>query len=81
MYYTYIVKCADSTLYAGITTDLGRRIDEHNNSDLGAKYTRTRRPVKLVYSQKFKTRSKACQREAEIKQMSRQEKLKLIKRG
>ena len=55
MYYVYILKCADKTLYTGITTDLKRRIAEHNSSKLGAKYTSSRRPVTLVYSKKFKT--------------------------
>ena len=59
MYYLYILKCADKTLYTGITTDLKRRIGEHNCSKLGAKYTTSRRPVKLVYYKKFKNRSVA----------------------
>ena len=59
MYYLYILKCADKTLYTGITTDLKRRIGEHNSSKLGAKYTSSRIPVELVYSKKFKNRSSA----------------------
>ena len=51
MYFVYIVKCADNTFYTGITTELERRIEEHNGSDKGAKYTRVRRPVSLVYSE------------------------------
>lgn len=78
MYYLYILKCADNTLYTGITTDIKRRMSEHNSSALGAKYTRGRRPVKLVYSQSFKTRSLAQQAEAKIKKLSRLQKLKLI---
>ncbi len=79
MYYLYILKCADKTLYTGITTELDRRIDEHNYSDKGAKYTRIRRPVKLVYTEKYPDRSTASKREYEIKKkMSRAEKLKLI---
>ena len=79
MYYVYIVKCADETLYTGIATELERRIDEHNGSDKGAKYTRTRRPVILVYSEECTDRSLASKREYEIKKkMSRAEKLKLI---
>jgi putative endonuclease len=78
MYYVYILKCADKTLYTGITTDLKRRVAEHNGSGLGAKYTSGRRPVKLVYSKKFKTRSTASKEEARIKNMTRPEKLKLI---
>lgn len=79
MYYLYIIKCADKTCYTGITTDLDRRIKEHNSSVLGAKYTRVRRPVKLVYSQKFKNRSLVLKAEVKIKKLSRQDKLALIK--
>jgi putative endonuclease len=79
MYYVYIVKCADETLYTGIATELERRIDEHNGSEKGAKYTRVRRPVTLVYSEEYADRSSASKREYEIKKrMSRAEKLKLI---
>ena len=78
MYYLYILKCADKTLYTGITTDLKRRIFEHNNSKLGAKYTLARRPVRIVYSKKFKNRSLASKEEARIKKLGRAEKLKLI---
>ena len=75
--YTYIVECSDGTFYTGWTLDLNKRIEEHNNGT-GAKYTRTRRPVKLVYSQKFDTRAKASQREYQIKDLTRKEKQKLI---
>ncbi|MFA7662873.1 MAG: GIY-YIG nuclease family protein [Patescibacteria group bacterium] len=78
MYYLYLLKCVDETLYTGITTDIKRRLREHNSSDLGAKYTRARRPVELVYSRGFKTRSLACKEETRIKKLSRQDKLKLI---
>ena len=79
MYYVYIVKCSDETLYTGISTELERRINEHNTSEKGAKYTRIRRPVKLVYSEEHEDRSSASKREYEIKKkMSRKEKLKLI---
>ncbi len=79
MYYVYMVKCADETLYTGISTELERRIEEHNSSDKGSKYTRVRRPVSLVYSEKHSDRSAASKREYEIKKkMSRAEKLKLI---
>jgi len=80
MYYLYILKCADETLYTGITVDLERRVKEHNDSKLGAKYTRARRPVKLVYSQKFRSRSTASQAENKMKKMTRPKKLALIKR-
>lgn len=79
MYHLYILKCADKTLYTGITTQLARRVEEHNTSHAGAKYTRGRRPVKLVYSKKFRTRSTALKAEARIKSLSRAEKLKLIR--
>ena len=79
MYYIYIVQCIDKTLYTGITTDLERRIDEHNHSNKGAKYTRMRRPVTLVYSEKYPDRSSASKREYFLKKkMSRDEKLALI---
>ncbi len=79
MYFVYIVKCADNTFYTGIATELERRIEEHNGSDKGAKYTRVRRPVSLVYSEEYPDRSSASKREYEIKKkMSRVQKLKLI---
>jgi putative endonuclease len=79
MYFVYIVKCADNTFYTGIATELERRIEEHNGSDKGSKYTRVRRPVSLVYSEEYPDRSSASKREYEIKKkMNRAEKLKLI---
>ena len=81
-WYTYIIRCADNSLYAGIAKDLDRRINEHNHDNqLGAKYTRPRRPVKLVYQQSYASRSQATQREMQIKRMSKQEKENLIKGG
>lgn len=80
MYYIYILKCSDKTLYTGITVDLERRIKEHNDFKLGAKYTRARRPVKLVYSKKFRDRSSASKEENRIKNLSREEKISLIKK-
>jgi putative endonuclease len=77
-YFTYIVLCADNTLYTGIATDLERRIEEHNSSDKGAKYTKARRPVTLVYSEKHLNRSQASKREYSIKKMSRKKKQILI---
>ena len=76
MNYTYIVKCCDNTLYTGWTTDLDRRIEAHN-SGKGAKYTRSRRPVELIYAERFDTKQEAMRREWEIKQLSREEKLRL----
>lgn len=78
MYFLYILKCSDRTLYTGITTDLKRRVGQHNDGKLGAKYTSARRPVELVYSEKFKNRSAASKRESQIKKMKRNEKLELI---
>ena len=78
MWYTYILKCADKTLYAGVTNNLDRRVGEHNTSALGAKYTRGRRPVKLVYQKKFKTRARAQQEEHRIKKLKREEKMSII---
>ena len=78
MYFVYMLKCADDTFYTGIATQLERRVEEHNSSDKGAKYTRMRRPVVLVYSEVHPDRSSASKREYEIKKkMSRAEKLKL----
>lgn len=80
MYYVYIVKCVDGTLYTGITTALARRVEEHNSSPKGAKYTKNRRPVTLVYSEEHIDRSAASKREYKIKnKMTRVEKLALIK--
>ena len=78
-YFVYILQCADDTLYTGIATDIDRRLDEHNGSEKGAKYTRSRRPVTLVYSEAFPDRSSASRREYEIKKkMNRAQKLQLI---
>ncbi len=78
MYQVYILECADETLYTGITVDLDRRVNEHNTSKVGAKYTKARRPVKLVYAKRFKNRSSASKEESVIKKLSRNEKIKLI---
>lgn len=78
MYTLYVLKCSDGTLYTGITVDLERRIQEHNHSKLGAKYTRARRPVKTVYSKKFRNRSSASKEESRIKRLSRRKKLALM---
>jgi len=80
MYFLYILKCKDNTLYTGIATDLARRLKEHNESKIGAKYTKARRPVKLVYSKKFKNRSTVSKAEARIKALSRIQKLEIIRK-
>ena len=78
MYHLYILQCADQTLYTGITTNLPRRVREHNTSARGARYTRSRRPVALVYTKQFRTRSAAAKAEYRIKQLSRSQKLALV---
>lgn len=78
MYFLYILRCADKTLYTGITTDLDRRVIEHNGSKLGARYTSARRPVKLVFYKEFKDRSSASMEEARIKKLKKSDKLELI---
>lgn len=77
-YFLYVLQCADKTFYTGITTDLSRRVEEHNTGKVGAKYTRIRRPVELVYSKRYKDRSKASIAEAQIKKLPRAQKLALV---
>ncbi len=76
-YYAYMLYCADHTIYSGYTTDLERRVATHNKGK-GAKYTRSRLPVKVVYSECFATKSEAMKREASLKKLSHGEKLCLI---
>ena len=74
-----MLRCADDTLYTGIAMDVARRVDEHNHDDrLAAKYTRARRPVKLIYHEACNSRSAAAKREAQIKKLSRHKKLELL---
>jgi len=75
-YYVYILRCADNTLYTGWTTDLESRIEAHNKGT-GAKYTRGRGPVELVYTEELESKTAAMQREWAIKQLSREKKLAL----
>ncbi|MDD6550295.1 MAG: GIY-YIG nuclease family protein [Lachnospiraceae bacterium] len=79
VFYTYIVRCSDDSLYTGYTTNLSRRVKEHNEGKKGAKYTRSRRPVTLVYYEKYDTKHDAMSREALIKQLSHRQKYMLIK--
>ena len=79
-WHVYVLRCADMTLYTGVTTDVQRRVFEHNEAKLGAKYTKARRPVMLLYSESANNRSEAQKREAEVKKMSRAEKLQLVKK-
>ena len=76
--FTYIVECSDGTLYTGWTNNLEHRVEAHNVGK-GAKYTKSRRPVKLVYFETYSSKEEAMRREWEIKQLSRTEKWKLIK--
>ncbi|WMJ77615.1 MULTISPECIES: GIY-YIG nuclease family protein [unclassified Sedimentibacter] len=77
MHYIYIVECSDKTLYTGYTTDVEKRIKTHNDKK-GAKYTRGRTPVVLKYSEQFDNKVDAMKREAQIKNMNREKKLKLL---
>ena len=77
-WYVYIVECADGSLYTGITTDVRRRILEHNFSFKSAKYTRSRRPVRLMWSKEVANRSEASKEEIRIKRLKRKQKLELI---
>lgn len=80
-YFVYILECSDGSLYTGITKDITKRLDEHNtSSDKGAKYTKARRPVKLLYDESSLDRSSASKREYEIKKLTRLKKLQLIER-
>lgn len=79
-YFFYILRCVDNSLYCGTTTDLAKRIKEHNlvNSK-GAKYTRAKRPVKLVYSKKYRMKKTALRREVEVKKWPKSQKERLVK--
>lgn len=78
MNYTYMVECADGTLYTGWTNCLEKRLRAHNGGADGAKYTKTKRPVSLVYYEGFATKEEAMRREYQIKQLTREKKLKLM---
>ena len=78
-WFVYILRCADNSLYTGVTTDISKRLDQHNGIlKNGAKYTRARQPVTLVYQETLASRSLACQREAVIKRLKKTEKEQLI---
>ncbi|MEN9524422.1 MAG: hypothetical protein RL536_491 [Candidatus Parcubacteria bacterium] len=81
MFFVYILKCNDDTLYVGCTNNLERRIYQHNNSKFGAHYTKLRRPVSLLYSETFNTLKEARRREIEIKGWKREKKHRLIEKG
>lgn len=78
MNYTYIVRCVDGTLYTGWTNCLTKRIKAHNEGKEGAKYTKAKRPVTLVYYEGYSTKEEAMQREYQIKHLKREEKLALL---
>ena len=78
MNYTYMMKCADGTLYTGWTTSVEKRQKAHNEGKAGAKYTRAKRPVELVYYEGYATKEEAMSREYAIKQLTRKEKLALM---
>jgi len=80
-WFVYMLRCADSTLYTGITTDIERRVVEHNSSLLGAKYTRARRPVSLVYQMQLETRALAAKEEYAIKRLSKSKKEVLVSKS
>lgn len=77
-WYVYMVQCSDDSLYTGVTTDLDRRLEEHNHGPNAARYTRPRRPVKLVYAETADCRSSACKREHALKQLTVDKKRKLL---
>ena len=77
-WFLYVVRCKDNTLYTGVTTDVERRLHEHNSSKRGARYTRYRRPIKLVYWERHQNQSEAQQAEYKFKQLSKKEKEKII---
>jgi putative endonuclease len=79
-WFVYILRCADGTLYTGITTDLARRVEEHNAGKSGARYTRSRRPVALAYSEAAANRSDASKREHAIKKLPLAAKMELLER-
>jgi len=78
IYTVYILECSDFSLYTGYTNNLIKRVKDHNESKTGARYTKARRPVRAVYTERYKTLSKALRREAEIKKLTRKRKLELI---
>ena len=79
IWHIYMVRCSDGTLYTGITNDLNKRIEAHNSGKDGARYTRSRRPVKLVYSEQVKSKSAAAKLEYQLKKLPRLKKIRLIK--
>lgn len=81
MYFIYMLLCSDETIYTGTTKDIAKRVLDHNTSARAAKYTRSRRPVHLVYTEEVPTKGEALKREAVLKKLTREQKLALIKEG
>lgn len=79
MFSLYILMCADGTLYTGIALDVEKRVKEHNTSRLGARYTQSRRPVKLIFTKEVGDQAAALQEEYRVKQLTREAKLALVK--
>jgi len=77
-WFLYVLQCSDNTYYTGVTTDIKRRVHEHNTSKRGAKYTKTRRPVKIVYLSEYESRSSAQKSEYRFKQLTRKQKEEVI---
>jgi len=80
-WYLYVLRCNDNTLYAGVTTDIRRRLKEHNHTSRGAKYTKPRRPVNIVHWRRFKDRGSAQRAEYEFKQLTKKQKEKVVGPG
>tara|TARA_R110000824_G_scaffold133608_3_gene296412 strand:- start:2333 stop:2581 length:249 start_codon:yes stop_codon:yes gene_type:complete len=77
-WFLYVVQCSDGTYYTGVTTNVERRVNEHNNSKRAAKYTKVRRPVKVIYSLVYESRSSAQKAEYRFKQLTRKQKEEII---
>jgi putative endonuclease len=77
-WYLYVAKCSDGSFYTGITTDVARRLDEHNTASSGAKYTRSRRPVELIFQEEYSSQSEALKAEFSFKKLTRRQKLRII---
>ncbi|MEB8433152.1 GIY-YIG nuclease family protein [Cocleimonas sp. KMM 6892] len=78
-WFVYMLRCADNSLYTGVTTDVKRRLKEHNEDKAGAKYTRAKRPVSLVYEETAESRSAACQREYQLKKLKKSDKESFVR--
>lgn len=77
-WYVYLLRCNDNSLYAGITTNIERRLHQHNHTKLGAKYTRAKRPVTLAFIETAQDKSSACKRECQLKKLNKSQKEQLV---